>query len=324
MGVVIFMTIKVYRTAKQVLHKLTSMREYALIRTERTIKDARTFCLVRLISSEFDPVKKYIYIGDHARSRERFDRDECLRKIQKKFPLIKDSEISFPVISELYELSEGKILEIDLKGKELSDVNQKWISNCLQFKKKGQRKYLNDDFSTVKLSLSKIAGRTVRRENEEPVPVDIADFEVYDRMIDILLRIDKEQHYGDAACIEYSIISDGYEYRYYLTHFFSNHNWNLDPQNLQNICFSAELLSGSSSRDSVRFSHPSKITSRRSNGSEYLVEMITMNNSDVSVKFRDGKTEEPSEGDVAGYRIYDNVVDFALWVDLYHQEIRMA
>ena len=324
MGVVIFMTIKVYRTAKQVLHKLTSMREYALIRTERTIKDARTFCLVRLMSTEFDPVKKYIYIGDHARSRERFDRDECLRKIQKKFPLIKDSEISFPDISELYELSEGKILEIDLKGKELSDVNQKWISNCLQFKKKGQRKYLNDDFSTVKLSLSKIAGRTVRRENEEPVPVDIADFEVYDRMIDILLRIDKEQHYGDATCIEYSIITDGYEYRYFLTHFFSNHNWNLDPQNLQNICFSAELLSGSSSRDSVRFSHPSKITSRRSNGSEYLVEMITMNNSDVSVKFVESDTKDPSEGDVAGYRIYDNVVDFALWVDLYHQEIRMA
>ena len=318
------MTIKVYRTAKQVLHKLTSMREYALIRTERTIKDARTFCLVRLMSTEFDPVKKYIYIGDHARSRERFDRDECLRKIQKKFPLIKDSEISFPDISELYELSEGKILEIDLKGKELSDVNQKWISNCLQFKKKGQRKYLNDDFSTVKLSLSKIAGRTVRRENEEPVPVDIADFEVYDRMIDILLRIDKEQHYGDATCIEYSIITDGYEYRYFLTHFFSNHNWNLDPQNLQNICFSAELLSGSSSRDSVRFSHPSKITSRRSNGSEYLVEMITMNNSDVSVKFVESDTKDPSEGDVAGYRIYDNVVDFALWVDLYHQEIRMA
>ena len=318
------MTIKVYRTVKQVLHKLTSMREYALIRTERTIKDSRSFCLIRLMSSEFGPVKEYIYIGDRSCSRERFDKEECLRKIRKKFPLITEDEISFPVISELYELSEGKILEIDLKGKELSDVNQKWISNCLQFKKKGQRKYLNDDYSSVKLSLSKIAGRTVRRENEEPVPVDIADFEVYDRMIDILLRIDKEQHYGDATCIEYSIISDGYEYRYYLTYFFSNHNWNLDPQNLQNICFSAEVLSGSISRDSVRFSHPSKITSRRSTNAEYLVEMITMNNSDVSVKFVDGKTEEPSEGDVAGYRIYDNVVDFALWVDLYHQEIRMA
>ena len=172
--------------------------------------------------------------------------------------------------------------------------------------------------------VTKIAGRTVRCKDEEPVPVDIAEFEVYDRMIGILLDIDEVQNYGDACCIEYSIIFDGYEYRYYLTHFFSNHNWELDPQNFQNICFSAELLSGSCSRESVRFAHPSKITLRKSNGSEYLVEMITMNNSDVSVKFVDGKTEEPSEGDVAGYRIYDNPVDFALWVDLYHQEIRMA
>ena len=321
---VIVMMIKVYRTTKQVLHKITSMREYAVIKTERTIKDSKSFCLIRLISSEFDPIKKYIYIGDRVYSREQFDKNECISKIRKKFPLINEDEISFPDISELYELSEGMVLEIDLKGKDLNDINQKWISNCLQFKKNGRKKYLSDDYSTVMISLTKIAGRTVRRKNEEPVPVDIAEFEVYDRMIDILLEIDKTQNYGDATCIEYSIISDEYEYRYYLTHFFSNHNWELDPQNLQNICFSAELLSGSCSRDSVRFSHPSKITSRKSNGVEYLVEMISMNNSDVSVKFVDGKTEEPSEGDVAGYRIYDNPVDFALWVDLYHQEIRMA
>lgn len=321
---VIVMMIKVYRTTKQVLHKITSMREYAVIKTERTIKDSKSFCLIRLISSEFDPIKKYIYIGDRVYSREQFDKNECISKIRKKFPLINEDEISFPDISELYELSEGMVLEIDLKGKDLNDINQKWISNCLQFKKNGRKKYLSDDFSTVMISLTKIAGRTVRRKNEEPVPVDIAEFEVYDRMIDILLEIDKTQNYGDATCIEYSIISDEYEYRYYLTHFFSNHNWELDPQNLQNICFSAELLSGSCSRDSVRFSHPSKITSCKSNGVEYLVEMITMNNSDVSVKFVDGNTEEPSEGDVAGYRIYDNPVDFALWVDLYHQEIRMA
>ena len=321
---VIVMMIKVYRTTKQVLHKITSMREYAVIKTDRTIKDSRSFCLIRLTSSVFDPVKEYIYIGNRVYSRERFDKQECLRKIRKKFPLINEDEVSFPDISELYKLSEGKILEMDVKGKELEDVNRKWVSDCLQYEKKLRKKYLSDDFSAVKISLTKIAGRTVRRENEDPVPVDVADFEVYDRMIDILLDIDGAQNYGDATCIEYSVISDGYEYRYYLTHFFSNHNWELDPQNLQNICFSAELLSGSCSRDSVRFSHPSKITSLKSNGAEYLVDMITMNNSKVSVKFRDGKTEEPSEGDVAGYRIYDNPVDFALWVELYHQEIRMA
>ncbi len=318
------MTIKVYRTVKQVIHKLTLMREYALITTDRMIKYSKSFCLIRLIFPEASAVKRYIYIGDRADSRERFDKDECLRKIRKKFPLVNDCDVSFPDISELYELSEGALLEINVNGNEPEDVNRIWICDCLQFKESKREDYLNDDFSSVKISLFKIRGRTVRHKDEDPVPVDIAEFEIYDRMIDILHDIDKTQHYGDACCIEYSIISDGYEYRYFLTHFFSNHNWNRDPQNLLNICFSAEVLSGSCSRDSVRFSHPSKITSRRSDGSEYLVDTITMNNSEVSVKFIDAKTKEPSEDDAAGYRIYDNPVDFALWVDLYHQEIRMA
>ena len=84
------------------------------------------------------------------------------------------------------------------------------------------------------------------------------------------------------------------------------------------------MLPGAFGKKNVRFSHPSKITSRKSNGAEYFVEKITMDNSEVSVKFRNADTEEPSEGDVAGYRTYDNPVDFTMWVDLYHQEIRMA
>ena len=56
--------------------------------------------------------------------------------------MINEDEISFPDISELYELSEGKVLEVDLKGKDLNDINQKWISNCLQFNKKGRKNIL--------------------------------------------------------------------------------------------------------------------------------------------------------------------------------------
>ena len=107
-------------------------------------------------------------------------------------------------------------------------------------------------------------------------------------------------------------------------HFFSNHSWNADPQNLLNIRFSAELLSGSCSKESVRFVHPSKVTTRKSDGSEYLVETIVMHNEGVSVKFRNSKTQEPSESDVSISRNYDNPVDFTMWADLYHQEIRMA
>ena len=314
------MTIKVYRTVKTVIHRLTLMREYAFIKTDRTIKDSKSFCLIRLMPAKATPENCYIYIGDRAYSRERFDKKECLRKIREKFPLLSEDEVSFLEVSELYRLAEGMILEIDIRGYKMK---KKWISDCLQFNREERNGYLGDDFTSVKISFSRIKGRTVRHKDEEPVPVDIADFEVYDRMIDVLYETDKSQAYGDACCIEYSITSDGYEYRYYLTHFFSNHNWNLDPQNILNICFSAELLSGSVSRDYVRFSHPSKLTSRRSDGADYLVEMIKMDNEDVSVKFR-SESEGPSEGDVAGARSYDNPVDLTMWIDLFYQEIRMA
>lgn len=318
------MKIKVYRTIRQVLHRITSRHEYALITTRNVLKASRGSVLIRLVSSEGSSDKTYIYIGRNVFSRERFDKGECLTEIRKKYPLLGEDEVSFPNITELYDLAEDKVIEIDVKGNEQEEVNRKWICDYLQFKENEREAYLNDDFTSVRFTLSKIKGRTVRQADEAPVPVDVADFEVYDRMIDVLHETDKRQAYGDACSIEYSITSDGYEYRYYLTHFFSNHDWNIDPQNLLNICFSAELLSGSVSRDNVRFSHPSKITSRRSDGAEYMVEMIGMNNEDVSVKFRDGGTNEPSRSDASGARTYDNPVDLTMWIDLYYQEIRMA
>ena len=318
------MKIKVYRTVKQVLHRITSRREYALITTKLNIKDSKDSVLIRFISSDDSSVNNYVYVGRPVFSRERFDKDECFAQIRKTFPSINAGQVSFPEIDELYKISEGKFLVIDIKGNDMEAVNQKWICKCLQFTEAEREKYLSDDYVSVKLSLSRIKGRRVRRKDEEPVPVDIADYEIYDRMIDVLYRIDKEQHYGDACCIEYSIVPDEYEYRYFVTHFFFNHNWCRDPQNLLNICFSAEILSGSCSREKARFSHPSKITNRKSDGTEYLIETITMDNSCVSTKFRDGDTHEPSEDDASGSRTYDNPVDFAMWVDLYHQEIRMA
>ncbi len=318
------MKIKVYRTVKQVLHKITSRREYALITTKKSINAPNRSYLISLKSSDGSPVDQYIFVGGPVFSRERFDKSGCLKNIRALIPDIIDDEVSFPDIKELYNLSDGKILELDVEGKEREEVNHRLIYDCLQFKDREKKHYLSNDFTTVRISLSRIAGRTLRNKEEKPVPEDAACFEVYDRMIDVLSNADKHHHYGDACCIEYSIISDGYEFRYFITHFFSNHNWNADPENLLNICFTAELIHGACGKKNVRFSHPSKITSRKSNGAEYFVEKIKMDNSEVSVKFRDSKTNEPSEGDVAGYRTYDNPVDFAMWVDLYHQEIRMA
>ena len=317
------MKIKVYRTVRQVLHRITSRHEYALITTKNSLRAPKDSFLIRIISSEGSSDKNYIYIGKLVFTRERFDKDECLEEIRCKFSSLDNDEVSFPEITELYKFSEGKLLELDLKGNEMDAVNQKWICECLQFNEDEREKYLNDDFTSVRFSFSKIAGRKVRQAEEVPVPVDVADFEIYDRIIDVFHRTDKLQAYGDACNIEYSIVSDGYEYRYYLTHFFSNHCWNLDPENLLNICFIGEMLSGSCSRENVRFSHPSKITKCKSDGKEYLIEMITMDNSMVSVKFTNGD-DEPSKGDVAADRTYDNPVDLAMWIDTCYQEIRMA
>ncbi len=53
---------------------------------------------------------------------------------------------------------------------------------------------------------------------------------------------------------------------------------------------------------------------------------MTMDN-DVSVKLvsigEDGSKKQ-AEGDVAGNRVYDNLMDFSMWLSAFHQEIRMA
>ena len=318
------MKLKVNRTISPVLHKLTAMREFALITTKKRITGKDASDLISLISSDDVLVNRYIYIGNRAVSRDRFDKAEYLRTIRARFPSLNEGDISFPDIRELYELSEGKTLVINVEGEDLPDVNRKWICDYLRFSESERKYYLNDDFTSVKICLSRIAGRSVRHQDEDPVPVDITDYEIYDRIIEDLHKYDKEQAYGDGFNIEYSIVSDDCEHFYYLTHFFSNHCWNRDPQNLLNICFSAALLSGSRSKESVRFTHPSKVTLRRSDGADYLIEAIEMDNDNVRVKFRNSKTKEPSEGDVAGFRDYDNPVDLSMWIDLYYQEISMA
>ena len=128
--------------------------------------------------------------------------------------------------------------------------------------------------------------------------------------------------YGDAFCMEYSISYGPQEYRYFLTYYFSNHLWVLDPSNILNLCFTAFVLPGICDQDDVRFSHPSKKTYDKDTKEGYLVELITMDN-DVSIKFVDG-TDNPAHGDVAENRIFDNLVDLAVWMDSYHLEIEMA
>ena len=132
--------------------------------------------------------------------------------------------------------------------------------------------------------------------------------------------------YGDAFCMEYSISYGPQEYRYFLTYYFSNHLWVLDPSNILNLCFTAFVLPGICDQDDVRFSHPSKKTYDKDTKEGYLVELITMDN-DVSIKFAsvgENNSRTQAKGDVAGNRVYDNLIDFSVWLSAFHQEIRMA
>ena len=48
---------------------------------------------------------------------------------------------------------------------------------------------------------------------------------------------------------------------------------------------------------------------------------------DVSVKFvsvGEDNSRRQTEGDVAGNRVYDNLIDFSVWLSAFHQEIHMA
>ena len=53
---------------------------------------------------------------------------------------------------------------------------------------------------------------------------------------------------------------------------------------------------------------------------------MTMDN-DVSIKFAsvgEDNSRRQAKGDVAGNRVYDNLIDFSVWLSAFHQEISMA
>ncbi len=99
-------------------------------------------------------------------------------------------------------------------------------------------------------------------------------------------------------------------------YFFSNHNWYADPANILNVCVTTTIVPEIFDRKDVRFTHPSKKTYCKENGEKYLMSFMTMDN-DVRVKFL-------SNADVAGNRVYDNLIDFFVWLFSFHMEICLA
>ncbi len=321
------MMIKVYKAINTVLHRITMKREFALIAKSVGIAQCDEDILNHIFLVDKSGAKYLLYIGDKVYTRERFDKKTCLSKILEKYPDLEGDDVSFPTINELYKIAADKTLEITFADDRRDWLNRKWINDYLQIGTNECEWYMTDDFSAINIQLQRIGEKKDDSiaETTERV-VDPAKFEIYDRLMKILYDSGAEEHYGDAFCIEYSIIYARQEYRYYLMYFFSNHSWNADPSNILNVCVTTTIIPGIFDSKEVRFTHPSKKTYCKEDGKEYLMVLMTMDN-DVSVKFvsvGEDNSRKQTEGDAAGNRVYDNLIDFSVWLSAFHHEIRMA
>ncbi|MBO4616186.1 MAG: hypothetical protein J5717_02430, partial [Lachnospiraceae bacterium] len=238
--------IKVYKAINMVLHRITMKREFALIAKAEGIAQCDEGILNPIYLIDKSGAKYLLYVGDKVYSRENFDKNACLSKILEKYPDLEEDDVSFPTINDLYKIAEDKTLEIPFIIKERRDqLNRKWINDYLQIGTNEGEWYMTDDFSAINIQLQEIGDKKEDSitETTECV-VDPAKFEIYDRLMKILYDSGAEEHYGDAFCIEYSIIYARQEYRYYLMYFFSNHSWNADPSNILNVCVTTTIVPG--------------------------------------------------------------------------------
>lgn len=320
------MMIKVYKAINTVLHRITMKREFALIAKSAGIAQCDEDIFNHIFLVDKSGAKYLLYVGDKVYTRERFDKKTCLSKILEKYPDLESDDVSFPTINELYKIAADKTLEITFTDDRRDRLNRKWINDYLQIGTNECECYMTDDFSAINIQLQRIGGKkddSIAKTTERVV--DPAKFEMYDRLMKILYDSGAEEHYGDAFCIEYSIIYARQEYRYYLMYFFSNHNWESDPSNILNVCVTTTIIPGIFDSKDVRFTHPSKKTYCKEDGKEYLMVCMTMDN-DVSIKFAsvgEDNSRRQAKGDVAGNRVYDNLIDFTVWLSAFHQEISM-
>ena len=318
--------IKVYKAINTVLHRITMKREFALIAKSAGIAQCDEDIFNHIFLVDKSGAKYLLYVGDKVFSRECFDKKTCLSKILEKYPDLEGDDVSFPTINELYQIAADKTLEITFNDDRRDRLNRKWINDYLQIGTNECEWYMTDDFSAINIQLQRIGEKkddSIAKTTERVV--DPAKFEMYDRLMKILYDSGVEEHYGDAFCIEYSIIYARQEYRYYLMYFFSNHNWNADPSNILNVCVTTTIIPGIFDSKDVRFTHPSKKTYCKEDGKEYLMVCMTMDN-DVSIKFAsvgEDNSRRQAKGDVAGNRVYDNLIDFTVWLSAFHQEISM-
>lgn len=333
-------TIEVDKTVRQVLDLLTRKREYALLgtsarlprTTERDLERWSYECLeICDASKAAEPnmsERSYLIIGGELDSRDHMQIVD-LQEMSMTASIRMDCSVTFPATDSLYSLCEGKSLRFEIKAETEDEANRIWLREMLRLGEDPGKWYASDDFSDITVSLRRIsegaeseaAGNAA--DCGELEAVDIAEFEVYDRLYDKLEHMARSWAYGDGIFVEYSISSDEGVARYCATEFYSNHNWDADPANLLVVRFDAEVSSEKCSARDVQFSHPTKATERKSDHERFLVDSLVMVN-DIETRFSSGIGEDkhPDES-VSADRTMDNLIDFDMWVEMHRKEIEL-
>lgn len=342
--------IAVERSVRQALDLLTRKREYALLCARECLSSAQEEALQHAgcIWIEIQEAREgdatsqdeYCYLvvslESCVRSRDILPASgtlpdsefgACLRELANDGSV----DMSLPSIKSLNKLCKGAALVADIAAESEEAANELWLRGMLRLGMDPGKWYASDDFSSVKVDLKRIEADHEPEPDEgseshtEPASVDIADFEVCDRLCGYLEHVAEDGGYGYPCdvFIEYSIRCSSRIVRYCVTEFYSNHSWNRDPANLLAIRFSAEISLGECSRKDVRCAHPAKSTMRKTDGERFLVDSPIMTN-DVKTKFHTGRGEDrrPDEA-VSADRIMDSPVDFTSWVDMHRKEIEL-
>ena len=338
-------SIEVDKTVRQVLDLLTRKREFKLVTTNLELSQMQmemllgarsAWCEVRDIGEEGESdeaERRYLVVGNPVASRD-------TARVTGPFidpelhAFVLESEtgyctVEFFPVEDLYERFEGKTLRFIIQADAEDEANRIWLREMLRLGTDPGKWYRCDDSSSITVSLQRFAKNVEGKPASEgavgvePEPVDIADFEVYDRLYGKLERMARDYCYGDDIFVEYSICSDEGVARYCATEFYSNHNWNADPANLFVMRFFGQIAPGECSPRDVQFSHPTKATERKADRERFLVDALVMTN-DVRVKFYSGRGEErhPDET-VSADRVLDSFVDFDMWVEMYRKEVQL-
>lgn len=230
-----------------------------------------------------------------------------------------------PTIGELYELAGDGRLECRIAASGEAEANRIWLRDMLRLGRDPGKWYASDDYTSVKVTMRPISGAAGSDAPAgAPHPVDIAEYEVYDRLRGSLARAAwiGDCGYGDDVFVEYSMSSDEGYARYCATEFYSNHEWDADPANLLVARFCAEVSQGGCGKEEVSRSHPAKATYRKADRERFLVDGMAMEN-DVEVKFMTGWGEQDRRPDeiVSADRRMGSPVDFEKWVRMHRTEI---